>query len=93
MMLQRRDCVRVTLQSMYLCHLEIVNMLKRSLGRAGLEVSAIGFGCMGLSYGYGPAIDRVDGSDRRRDWSNARAGCVGLALGAEALGRLHSRHE
>jgi predicted aldo/keto reductase-like oxidoreductase len=30
-------------------------MQKRELGRSGLEVSAIGFGCMGLSYAYGPA--------------------------------------
>ncbi|WP_174278343.1 aldo/keto reductase [Sphingomonas bacterium] len=33
-------------------------MQKRILGRSGLEVSAIGLGCMGLSFGYGPAIDR-----------------------------------
>jgi aryl-alcohol dehydrogenase-like predicted oxidoreductase len=32
-------------------------MEKRRLGRDGLEVSAIGFGCMGLSSGYGPASD------------------------------------
>jgi len=33
-------------------------MEQRELGRSGLRVSAIGFGCMGLSYGYGPAAER-----------------------------------
>src|SRR5262252_6155758 len=36
-------------------------MQKRKLGRSNLEVSAIGFGCMGLSHGYGPAVDRRAG--------------------------------
>jgi len=35
-------------------------MRKRKLGRSGLEVSALGLGCMGLSYGYGPATDKKD---------------------------------
>jgi aryl-alcohol dehydrogenase-like predicted oxidoreductase len=32
-------------------------MQKRKLGRSGLEVSALGLGCMGMSFGYGPAAD------------------------------------
>jgi aryl-alcohol dehydrogenase-like predicted oxidoreductase len=33
-------------------------MQKRKLGKSGLEVSALGFGCMGLSYGLGPATEK-----------------------------------
>jgi aryl-alcohol dehydrogenase-like predicted oxidoreductase len=36
-------------------------MQKRTLGRNGLEVSALGFGCMGISFGYGPATSREEG--------------------------------
>ena len=36
-------------------------MQKRTLGKAGVEVSAIGYGCMGLEAVYGPATDRPEG--------------------------------
>jgi aryl-alcohol dehydrogenase-like predicted oxidoreductase len=35
-------------------------MEKRKLGKHGLEVSALGLGCMGLSFGYGPATEKAD---------------------------------
>ena len=33
-------------------------MQKRKLGNHNLEVSALGLGCMGLSFGYGPATEK-----------------------------------
>ena len=55
-----------------MAHLEVSNMSlacwakgelieKRKLGRDGLEVSAIGFGCMGLNFGYGQALSKEEG--------------------------------
>src|ERR1700726_3726707 len=35
-------------------------MQKRKLGKSNLEVSALGLGCMGMSFGYGPAADKQE---------------------------------
>jgi aryl-alcohol dehydrogenase-like predicted oxidoreductase len=42
-------------------------MNTRTLGTSGLEVSAVGFGCMGLSFGYGPAVEKTAGIALIRD--------------------------
>ncbi len=36
-------------------------METRKLGKSGLQVSVLGLGCMGLSFGYGPAVDKKEG--------------------------------
>jgi predicted aldo/keto reductase-like oxidoreductase len=36
------------------------SLQKRMLGTSGLEVSAIGFGCMGMSWSYGPPKDKQE---------------------------------
>jgi len=45
-------------------------MEKRTLGRSGIEVSALGLGCMGLSFGYGPGVSKDEAGTRSH--SNAR---------------------
>jgi aryl-alcohol dehydrogenase-like predicted oxidoreductase len=35
-------------------------MQKRRLGKSNVEVSALGLGCMGMSFGYGPAKDKQE---------------------------------
>jgi aryl-alcohol dehydrogenase-like predicted oxidoreductase len=42
-------------------------MKRRKLGRSNLEVSSLGFGCMGLSFGYGPALGKQDAISLIRD--------------------------
>ena len=42
-------------------------MQKRKLGQGGLEVSAIGYGCMGISQSYGLPMERADGIRLIRD--------------------------
>ena len=37
-----------------------MNVPKRKLGKSGLEVSALGLGCMGMSFGLGPAADKKE---------------------------------
>src|SRR6202049_2214169 len=71
-------------------------MQKRTLGKGGLEVSTLGFGCMGISFGYGPAASReeglaiiraaVDGGITFFDTAEAYGPFVNEELVGEALG-------
>ena len=66
-------------------------MQKRILGKNGLEVSAIGLGCMGLSFGYGPATDRGEASVIRAAFERGvtffdTAECYGPFVNEELVG-------
>jgi aryl-alcohol dehydrogenase-like predicted oxidoreductase len=76
-------------------------MQKRTLGKGGLEVSTLGFGCMGISFGYGPAASReeglaiiraaVDGGVTFFDTAEAYGPFVNEELVGEALGPVRER--
>jgi aryl-alcohol dehydrogenase-like predicted oxidoreductase len=57
--------------------------MHRKLGKSGLEVSAIGFGCMGLNFAYGPGLGKQEAIALIRD---AFAGGVNFFDTAEAYG-------
>ena len=63
-------------------------MQKRTLGTGGLEVSALGFGCMGISFGYGQPTSREDGIGIIRAAVDAG---VTFFDTAEALRAVHER--
>jgi aryl-alcohol dehydrogenase-like predicted oxidoreductase len=76
-------------------------MQKRTLGKSGLEVSALGFGCMGINFGYGPATSReegiaiiraaVDGGVTFFDTAEAYGPLTNEELVGEALGPVRDR--
>ena len=47
-----------TFANRYKTYKQRSNMKKRKIGAAGLEVSAVGYGCMGLSHGYGETPEK-----------------------------------
>jgi len=54
-------------------------MQERKLGNSNLEVSALGLGCMGLSYGYGPATDKQEAITREVNLTTCQSSPIGTA--------------
>jgi diketogulonate reductase-like aldo/keto reductase/quercetin dioxygenase-like cupin family protein len=55
------DCTQQNITGLDLQNSEERHMKTRKLGKSGLEVSAIGFGCMGLDFGYASAVSKEKG--------------------------------
>ena len=76
-------------------------MQKRMLGKSGLETSALGFGCMGLSFGFGPAMEKneaikviraaYDGGVTFFDTAEAYGPFTNEELVGEALGPIRDK--
>src|SRR6201988_260348 len=76
-------------------------MKKRTLGKSNLEVSAIGLGCMGMSFSYGPPKDKKEMIDRLHaavergitffDTAEVYGPFINQKLVGEALARLHGK--
>ena len=60
-------------------------MQTRKLGSSGLDVGAVGFGCMGLNFHRGPAMDRSDAIALLRTVADRDAMWAGLATGELSL--------
>src|SRR5688500_16032418 len=67
----------------------MTRMKKRKLGNSDLEVSALGLGCMGLSFGYGPATDNGEAISLIRA---PVEGVISFLDTAEVLGPFRNRH-
>ena len=63
-------------------------MQKRKLGKGNLEVTALGLGCMGMSFGFGPAVDKKEGISLIR--AAVERGVTFFDT-AEVYGSLHQR--
>src|SRR5438094_919285 len=67
-------------------------MQKRTLGKTGLEVSALGFGCMGISQSYGRPSSREDGKAKHFGLSEAGAQTIRRAHAVQPVAALQSEY-